>query len=145
MKRPTYFFINYTRKEFCHFQNNVPVFEAIGSFINDETGWTNDHNIVVVSDKKYYFQRIKDNFLKGGFKDISVMLKNIKKKWTWLDILLCCSIRSVEDSLWESLLVVSIPLAEPMVEPMVKPMAEPLVKPMVEPLAEDLEPLVKLI
>jgi hypothetical protein len=100
MTSPTYFFINNTRKEFCTFHNDVPVFGAIGSFMNDKIGWKYTHEIEVATDKKASAKDMITTFLNAEYKDITNTLRNLKQKRTFMDRLMCRSI-SVVYPLWE--------------------------------------------
>jgi len=102
MASPTYFFVNHTRKEFCIFKNDVPVFGAIGSFLNDKIGWNYAQEVVVTTDKKVCAKVIATAFLNADYKDISANLPSLKKKWTFMDRLMCRSV-SVVYPLWETI------------------------------------------
>ena len=40
MSPPSYYFINHTRKEFCSFDNNKPIFQELTEALHWNIGWT---------------------------------------------------------------------------------------------------------
>jgi hypothetical protein len=105
-----FFFINHSLRQFCLFQDDVPVFEAIRSFMNG-TGWKKEHNIVILTDKSVSAKIIKlllggklevDPFHNKEYKDITSTLQSLKPKKTLLDILTCRTVPVVYP-LWDTL------------------------------------------
>jgi len=50
MSSPIYYFINHTRKEFCCFDKNYPIFEELNHAMKWNKGWTLEDNICVESE-----------------------------------------------------------------------------------------------
>jgi len=103
-----FFFINHSLREFCLFQDDVPVFEAIRSFMGV---WKIEHNIIILTDKSVSAKIIKlllagklevDPFHNNEYTDITRTLRNLKPKKTLLDILTCRTVPVVYP-LWDTL------------------------------------------
>ena len=103
-----FFFINHSLREYCLFQDDVPVFEAIRSFM---AFWKIEHNIIILTDKSVSAKIIRlllagklkvDPFHNNKYTDITRTLRNLKPKKTLLDILTCRTVPVVYP-LWDML------------------------------------------
>lgn len=49
MSQPTYYLINHTRKEFCYFENEIPIFQTLDAILKKYPQWKNTDDITVDS------------------------------------------------------------------------------------------------
>lgn len=50
MSNQSYYFINYSRKEFSHFKNNIPIIEAFNFALKNNRAWINTDDIRIGSE-----------------------------------------------------------------------------------------------
>ena len=50
MSPPSYYLVNHTRKEFCFFDNELPIFLVLESALQKHTNWKNTDNVRIKSE-----------------------------------------------------------------------------------------------
>jgi hypothetical protein len=50
MSPPSYYLVNHTRKEFCLFENELPIFLALEIVLDKHKNWRNLDNVLIESD-----------------------------------------------------------------------------------------------
>ena len=71
MSPPTYYLINHSQKEFCYFENDIPIFHILDAILEKYDHWSKNDDIVIDSQDACSSDLVEYLVNDAGYRDMN--------------------------------------------------------------------------